>query len=143
MAFSKLFCNTKAKSMATFQGNRIILSIFRDGHAVIFNCFIIWLYSSGFGRHVSQKSLHYSNYTSLAGSSIKLFLSVSIPLLLPSASHTVLHAVEHLVEMTLSSFPHLLRQIFWIKKQNFIVFAPRLITHNLPENATFHLEHWH
>lgn len=72
MTFSKSFCNTKAKSMATSQGNRIFLSIFRGGHAVFFNCFIIWLYSSSFGLHVSQKSLHYSHFTSLAGSLIKL-----------------------------------------------------------------------
>lgn len=117
--------------MATSQGNRIVLSIFRDDHAVIFNCFMLWLYSSGFGLHVSPKSLHYSNYTSLPGSPIKLLLSVSIPLLWLRALHTVFHAVEHLVQMTLSSLLHLLRQIFWIKKQNFIVSAPRHITHNV------------
>lgn len=64
-----------------------------------------------FGLHVSQKSLHYSNYTSLAGSLIKLFLSVSIPLLLPDALHIVFHAVEHLVKMILPSLLHLLRKI--------------------------------
>lgn len=119
MAFSKSFFNTKAKSTATSQANRIFLSIFRGGHAVIFNCFIIGLYRSGFALHFPQKSLHYSNYTSPADNLIKLVLPVSIPLLLPSVSHSF-HAAEHLVKMTLFSFLHLLE-----KETKFHSFCPQ------------------